>query len=175
MIGIFITQCTHSCITSRAEVVGKTWNPPGDSGPLQPRFGGLWLLTFPKTKIPFEREVISDCQWDSGKYDGAADGDSNRGFCWVFWTVEGMLGEMYEVPRCFLWKGLKHHYPLYKVSCILYLLQLISQFFIAHGWILSRQTSYTWLPSPLLRASQLHDRSNQIRSLKPLAHISFKA
>ena len=26
---------------------------------------------FPKTKITFEREEISDCQWDSGKYNGA--------------------------------------------------------------------------------------------------------
>ena len=34
----------------------------------------LWLLAFPKTKITFER-VISDLQWNSGKQDGAADGD----------------------------------------------------------------------------------------------------
>ena len=40
--------------------------------PLQPRFGALQLLAFPKTRITFEREEISDCQWDSGKYDGAA-------------------------------------------------------------------------------------------------------
>ena len=43
--------------------------------PLKPQFGALWLLAFPKTKITFEREEISDCWWDSGKYDGAADGD----------------------------------------------------------------------------------------------------
>ena len=42
---------------------------------LQPRFGALQLLAFPKTKITFEREEIWDCWWDSGKYDGAADGD----------------------------------------------------------------------------------------------------
>ena len=34
-----------------------------------------WLLAFPKTKITFEREKISDHWWDSGKYDGAADGN----------------------------------------------------------------------------------------------------
>ena len=45
-----------------------------DSAPLQPRFGSLQLLAFPQTKITFEREEISDHQWDSGKYDGAADG-----------------------------------------------------------------------------------------------------
>ena len=48
---------------------GKTSNHPGGLAPLQPRFGALRLLAFPKTKIAFEREEIS------GKYDGAADGD----------------------------------------------------------------------------------------------------
>ena len=42
---------------------------------LQSRFGVLCHLAFPQTKIIFEREEISGCQWDSGKYDGAADGD----------------------------------------------------------------------------------------------------
>ena len=41
--------------------------------PLQPRFGSLQLLAFPKTKITFEREEISDCWRDSGKY-GAGNG-----------------------------------------------------------------------------------------------------
>ena len=68
-------QCTCSCITSHAEFFGKTSNHPADSAPLQPTFGTLQLLAFPKTKITFEREEISDHQWDSGKYDRAADGD----------------------------------------------------------------------------------------------------
>ena len=51
----------------------KTSDHPGDSAPLQPRFGTLWLLAFPKTKITFERREISDYWWDSGKYDRAAD------------------------------------------------------------------------------------------------------
>ena len=54
---------------------GETSNQPGDSAPLQPRFGTLQLLAFPKTKITFEREEISDCQWDLGKYDSTADGN----------------------------------------------------------------------------------------------------
>ena len=33
----------------------------------------FWL--FPKTKMTLEREEISDHRWDSGKYNGAADGD----------------------------------------------------------------------------------------------------
>ena len=68
-------QHACSCITSGAEIFGETANHPGDSAPLQPRFGTLWLLAFPKTKITFEREEISDHQWDSGIYDRAADGD----------------------------------------------------------------------------------------------------
>ena len=68
-------QCACSCIMSCAEIFGETSNHPGDSAPLQPRFGALWLLAFPKTKITFEREEISDHQWDLGKYNGAADGD----------------------------------------------------------------------------------------------------
>ena len=54
-------QCAHSHITNPAEFFGKTSNHPGDSAPLQPRFVTLWLLAFPKTKITFETEKISDC------------------------------------------------------------------------------------------------------------------
>ena len=68
-------QHSHSCITSHVEFFWETSNDPGDSAPLEPRLGTLWLLAFPQTKIIFEREEISDHSWDSGKYDGAADGD----------------------------------------------------------------------------------------------------
>ena len=68
-------QPDSSCIMSHAEVFGETSNHPGDSAPLEPRFGALWHLAFPNTKIIFEREEISDHQWDSGKYDRAADGN----------------------------------------------------------------------------------------------------
>ena len=43
-----------------AEFFVETSNHPGDSAPLQPRFGALQLLASPKTKITFEREEISD-------------------------------------------------------------------------------------------------------------------
>ena len=68
-------QCAHSCITSHVQFFGKISNHPGDSAPLQPRFGAVLLLAFPKTIITFERKEISDHWWDSGKYDRAADGD----------------------------------------------------------------------------------------------------
>ena len=53
------------------------------------------ILAFPKMKITFEREEISDHQWDSGKYDEAANGDSTKDFaecfeqwkrCWEKWV-----------------------------------------------------------------------------------------
>ena len=60
--------------SSLTEFFGETSKHPGDSAPLQPRFGALRLLALPKTKITFEREEFSDHRWDSGKYDRAADG-----------------------------------------------------------------------------------------------------
>ena len=39
---------------------GEISNHSGDSAPLEPRFGALRLLAFPKTKITFEREEVSD-------------------------------------------------------------------------------------------------------------------
>ena len=119
-------HCARSCIMFHEEFFGKTSNHPGDSALLQPRFGALWLLAFPKTKITFERDEISDRQWDSGKYGGAADGD---------W-------ENCEVPGCeVLWRGLRHHWPMYNVSCIFFSKCL---FLIVHGWILSGQILFTW-------------------------------
>ena len=93
-------QHTCSCITSCAEFFGKTSNHSGDSTPLQPRFGALWLLTFPKTKITSPREEISDHQWDSGIYDRAA-------------VVIGRTVWGHKVPA---FKGLRHHCPVYHVS-----------------------------------------------------------
>ena len=67
-------QHACSCITFHAQFFGKTSNHWGDSNPLQPRFGALWLLAFPKSKIISKREEISDCRLNSEKYDGAGDG-----------------------------------------------------------------------------------------------------
>ena len=56
VIGSFITT-THLLLHQVLyRDFGETSNHPGDSVPLQPRFGGLKLLTFPKTKITFEKK-----------------------------------------------------------------------------------------------------------------------
>ena len=72
-------QLHHNNVPTRASFLmqffGETPNHPGDLVPLQPIFGALWLLAFPKTKVTFEREEISDHWWNSGKHDRAADGD----------------------------------------------------------------------------------------------------
>ena len=68
-------QCICSYIIFPAEFFCETSNHPADSAPLQPRFGALWLLAFTQTKVTFERQKISDLQWDSRKNDRAADGD----------------------------------------------------------------------------------------------------
>ena len=75
MIGSFITTMHLLIHHTYCRVFAETSNHPGDSDPLQPRFGAPWLLFFPQTKITFERQKISDHRWDSGKYGGAADGD----------------------------------------------------------------------------------------------------
>ena len=73
--GQLITATFLLCTMSHAEFFGETWNHPGDSIPLQPRFCTLQFLGFPKIKITFEKEEILDHQWVSGKYDRVADGD----------------------------------------------------------------------------------------------------
>ena len=88
---------------------------------LQPRFGILWLLAFPKTKTTFDQEEISGHQW---KYDGAADG---------YWeNCVRSQGAYFEVD----WR-----ITPCSVSCILNK----CHYFILHGWIHSGQTSYRFL------------------------------
>ena len=58
----------------------------------------------------------------------------------IRWGSWWRLGEVCKVPRCLLWREVRCHCPAYNVSCILYLLQWMSLFFILRGWILSGQT-----------------------------------
>ena len=57
---VLYTMFLDSCITSPIKFFGETSNHSGDSAPLQPTFSALRLLAFPKTKITFEKEEISD-------------------------------------------------------------------------------------------------------------------
>ena len=82
-IGSFIAIISPLMYHFSCGVFGETSNHPDDSTPLQPRFGALWLLAFPKAKITFEREEITDYGWDSGEYDAAPVGNSNEALCSV--------------------------------------------------------------------------------------------
>ena len=114
-------QPAHSCITYQAEVFGKTSKSPRWLSPLQPSFGTFWLLAFPKTKITFAREEISDNYWDSGKYDGAFYGN------WE--NCMKSQGTYFEGD----W-GITVLCTMFFISCIFCNKCL---FFIVHGWILS--------------------------------------
>ena len=71
------SQHACSCIKSDAEFFAETSDHPGDAAPLQPRFGTVcdfWL--FPKLKSPLKGKTFqTDHWWNSGIYDGAADGN----------------------------------------------------------------------------------------------------
>jgi len=56
-----LLQCACPFYSSRAGFYGKSSHHPGLSAPLQPRFGSLRLLAFPRTKIASECEEICDC------------------------------------------------------------------------------------------------------------------
>ena len=127
MIGSFIMTTCHSYASCLVQFFGETSNHPpyspvvSDSASLQSRFGTPRLLTFPKIKITFEREDFRPLMR----------------FRKIWWGSWWPLGELCEVLRCLLWRGLRRHCPVYKVSCILHLLQEMSLFFILYGWILS--------------------------------------
>ena len=138
MIGSFTTtRCplTHhiSC-----RVVWQNIKSPRWLSPLQLRFGALRLLAFSKNKITFEREEISDHQWDSGKYDGQLMAIPTKDFaeCFEQWKRRW---ENCEVPRCLLWRGLRHHCPVYNVSCVCIVFSkcLYFSYYLA-GYLLNR-------------------------------------
>ena len=91
----------------------------------------FWL--FPKLKSPLKGKRFQTINEIQENRMGQLVGDSNKGFCRVYWTVEEMLGELCEIPRCLLWRGLRCHCLMSNVSCVLYL-QYMSPFFISHGW-----------------------------------------
>ena len=129
-------QCAHSCIMSSAKFFVETSNHPGDSAPLYPRFGTLWLLAFPKTKITFEREAISDHQWDSGKYNRQLKAIPTKDFAEYFeqWKRLWENGVRFHGDR-----GIIVLCTMFLLSCIFFNKCL---FFILQGWIPSGQTSY---------------------------------
>ena len=144
----------------------ETSNHPGDSAPLQPRFGTLWLLAFPQTKITFERKNISDHRWDSGKYDRAADGD---------WKICVRLqGAYFEED----W-GVIVLCTLFLVSCVFFNKCLYFSYYM-DGYFMDRQISvythtHTW--SEIKELEHILSLWSHIKSLLKwfLKHLSDKS
>ena len=119
-------QHTCSCITSYSEFFYETSNLQVTQHPLQPRFGTLWILTFPKLKSPLK----------GNRFQTVDEIQENTMGSWC------RLGELCEVLRYLHWRGLRCHCPMYNISCIFFNKCL---FFISHSWILSRETLYILL------------------------------
>ena len=117
---------------SRAEFFGETSNHPGDSAPLQPRFGALGLLAFPKTKITFEREEISAISEIQA-------------------TTTGLLmvtGRTVWGPKGPTLKGTEASFPC--VKCFLYLVSSSRNVSIFHvTWLGTFWTDQVWFPFQL--------------------------
>ena len=114
VIGSFIQQCAHSCVTSCAEFFGTPmWFGPAYSPDLASC--NFWL--FPKLKSPLKRNEIQ--------------GNTRGQLMAIGRTVWG--------PKVPTWRGLRHHCHMYSVSYILYLLQQLSYFHII--WLYAVWTS----------------------------------
>ena len=99
-------QCAHSCITSHAEIFGKTSVHPGDWASYSPDLVPCDFLLFPKLKSPVKGK----------RFQAVNEIQEN--------TVEQLMaiGRTVWCPKVPTLKG-RHHCPMYNVSCILYLLQ----------------------------------------------------
>ena len=106
---------------------GKT-NHPDDLALLQPRFGAQQLLAFSNTKITFEREEISDHQWDSEKYNGTADSTWES---YVRSQGAHFEGDWGIIVLC----------TMFPVSCIFFNKCLYFSYCLA-GWFLDRSHTY---------------------------------
>ena len=73
--GSFITTTCLVTLLPRAEFFCEHQITQVTQSPYSPELVPCNFWLFPQTKITFEREKISDRQQDSGKYDGAADGN----------------------------------------------------------------------------------------------------
>ena len=99
-----LRECACSCITSPAvfweNIKSPRWLRPHYSPDLAPC--DFWL--FPKLKSPLKRkrfQTINEIQE-------------------IWWGSWWWLGELREVPRCLLWRRLRHHHPMYNVSYIFF-------------------------------------------------------
>ena len=75
VIGSFITTICPLMYYGSCRVFWWNIKSPRALSPTTAQIWHAGLLAFPKTKITFERDEISNHWWDSGKYNRTADGD----------------------------------------------------------------------------------------------------
>ena len=112
-------QHACSCIRSHAESFSETSNhlvtQPTCSLDVVPC--DFWLFPKPKSTLKGKRfQTLGKIQENTMEQLMTI---ITKYFA-VFWTVEEILGELCEVLRCQLWRGLSCHCPVYNVSCTLF-------------------------------------------------------
>ena len=123
-------------------VFWQTIKSPRWLSPLTPHIWGPAASTFSLTKTTFEREKISDHGWNSGKYDGEADGDwencvrSQGGYFEGDWGITVLC-------------------TMFLVSCILFNICLYFSYYVT-GYLLDGPCTYTLLKDSLLVNSHTH-------------------
>ena len=94
-------QCTHSCITSRAEIFGETSSHQVTQPPYRPDLAPCDFWLFSKLKSPLK----------GNRFQTTHEIQEN---------TTGPLGEVCEVQRSLPGRGLRCHCPVYSVSSILF-------------------------------------------------------
>ena len=111
----------HAClyIISPAEVFGENEITQVTQLPYSPDLVPCCFWLFPKLKSPLKGKRFPTVDEIQENTMGQLMVIPTKDFA-VFWIVEETLGELCEVPRCLLWRGLRCHCPIYNVSCILF-------------------------------------------------------
>ena len=120
----------HALSVPHVSCRGFWWNikSPRWLTPLQPRFGTLPLLALPKLKSSLKGkrfQTVYDIQENTTR------------------QLMVRLGELCEVPRCLLGRGLRRHCPMYNVSCFFFNKCLYFSYYIA-GCFLNRPCIYLY-------------------------------
>ena len=98
-------QRPRSCITSHVEFFGESLNHPCESAPsYSPDLAPCNFWLFPKLKSLWKGRDLRPL----------------LRFRKIWWGSWWQLGELCEVPRCLLWRGLRCHCPVYNISYIFF-------------------------------------------------------
>ena len=114
-------QCACSCIMSHVDFLAKHQITQVTKPPYSPYLAPCDFWLFPKLKSPLKKINFRLLMR----------------FRKIWWSSWWQLGELCEVPRCPLWRGLRHHCPMFSVSCILFNKRLYFPCYVA-GYFLDK-------------------------------------